>query len=163
MPQFNTIWFVSQIFWFSLAFGGFSLICFNIIVPVIVNLQISRKKYIDAIIFDANNLLQQAKKIKQNIDEKIHLAKNESNVILHKAKKNITDNNNNFNNQITNDIIAYYDAKMLQIKQKIEFKKSIALKSIESISNKIGNKAGILNFDMNLENIQKIKDNLNHF
>ena len=163
MPQFNTIWFASQIFWFSLAFGGFSLICFHIIVPAIVNLQISRKKHIDAIIFDANNLLQEAKKIKQNIDEKIHLAKNESNVILHKAKKNITDNNNNFNNQITNDIIVYADTKMLQIKQKIEFKKSIALKSIESISNKIANKAGILNFDMNIENVQKIKDNLNHF
>ena len=163
MPQFNTIWFASQIFWFSLAFGGFSLICFHIIVPAIVNLQISRKKHIDAIIFDANNLLQEAKKIKQNIDEKIHLAKNESNVILHKAKKNITDNNNNFNNQITNDIIVYTDAKILQIKQKIEFKKSIALKSIESISNKIANKAGILNFDMNIENVQKIKDNLNHF
>ena len=163
MPQFNTIWFASQIFWFSLAFGGFSLICFGVIVPAIVNLQISRKKHIDAIIFDANNLLQEAKKIKQNIDEKIHLAKNESNVILHKAKKNITDNNNNFNNQITNDIIVYTDAKILQIKQKIEFKKQIVLNSIESISNKIANKTGIINFDMNIENIEKIKDNLNHF
>ncbi len=163
MPQFNTIWFVSQIFWFSLAFGGFSLICFHIIVPAIVNLQLSRKKHIDAIIFDANNLLQEAKKIKQNIDEKIDLAKNESNIILHKAKKSIADNNNNFNNQITNDIVVYADAKMFQIKQKIEFKKSIALKSIESISSKIANKVGIINFDMNIENIQKIKDNLNHF
>jgi len=163
MPQFNIIWFTGQIFWFSLAFGGFSLICFRIIIPAIVNLQISRKKHIDAIIFDANNLLQEAKKIKQNIDEKINLAKNESNIILDKAKKNIADNNNNFNNQIANDIIVYADTKMLQIKQKIEFKKSIVLKSIESISNKIANKAEILNFDMNVENIKKIKDNLNHF
>ena len=163
MPQFNIIWFAGQIFWFSLAFGGFSLICFNIIVPAIVNLQISRKKHIDAIIFDANNLLQEAKKIKQNIDEKIHLAKNESNVILHKAKKNIENNNNNFNNEIANNITIYADEKMLQVKQSIAFKKEIALKSIEFISNKIASKAGIINFDMNIDNMQKIKDNLNHF
>ena len=32
----------------------------------IINLQISRKKHIDSIILDANNLLQKAQKIKQN-------------------------------------------------------------------------------------------------
>ncbi len=161
LPQFNTIWFANQIFWFGISFSGFALLSFKFIIPLVTSFYKAREEKIRVIIEQANKMVSFAEIIKREVADKIALAQNEAIAIIYQAKKQSQSDASNFNQEAIQQIELYRQQKNQEIKHDVIKKNLYLLSSVNNLTSEIAKKAGIQNFILQTKKIDEIKNNLN--
>ena len=78
MPQLNPEFFVSQLFWLVVFFSFLFVFLWRVSLPRIATVLEKRQNKIDENLSNAKKLQEEAKEIEVNINEKIKIAKKET-------------------------------------------------------------------------------------
>jgi len=85
MPQFNTVFWVSQIFWLLVSFGGLYLGVSVIVFPLFNKIFTKRAQQIDVPLEKAEKILQEVQELQQQATHKKQLFSDRQNQRLMKA------------------------------------------------------------------------------
>ena len=98
MPQLNPEFFVSQLFWLVVFFSFLFVFLWRVSLPRIATVLEKRQNKIDESLSNAKKLQEEAKEIEVNINEKIKIAKKETD---DQIKKIITSLENEVSSQLS--------------------------------------------------------------
>ena len=98
MPQLNPEFFVSQLFWLVVFFSFLFVFLWRVSLPRIATVLEKRQNKIDENLSNAKKLQEEAKEIEANINEKIKIAKKETD---DQIKKIITSLENEVSSQLS--------------------------------------------------------------
>ena len=160
LPQLNTIWFASQLFWLVVLFSGFALLSFKFIVPVIEKYHRDRDLIVKKILSGAADIIAKAEQIKISNENKIRLAKEQANIILHKVKIECDNSNSSFNQSAINEIDQYKLQKAEELNKELLKRQIYFLKNASFFSEAFAKKAGITDFILNNKSFSAIQNNL---
>ena len=91
MPQFDSVWFVSQLFWLCVCFFGFWFVMAKMILPKIVQTMNQRQNKIESYLQQANELKEQAENSMKKYDQAMKDSSAKANKILEKTKKELSE------------------------------------------------------------------------
>lgn len=154
MPQFDSVWFVSQLFWLCVCFFGFWFIMAKIILPKIVQTMNQRQNKIETYLQQANELKEQAENSMKKYDQTMKDSSAKANKILEKTKKELAELINDKQNQLDEKLAINLKEGEAKInKAHKEMMKKVKNMSVE-MSAQMLNKIGVAN--IKTDEIEKI-------
>ena len=158
MPQLNTEFWASQIFWLVLIFSTLYLIIWKIFLPKIIYSIENRKFRIVNNLDEAQKLKENAEKKLREYDEIIKKSKNEAKKIIEDSKKkldrDIETKKQKFNDEIEKELAA--------VEKEIKDLKKNSISNIGNIATEISTEIikQILNTEANKSNVSAVVNDI---
>ena len=158
MPQLNSEFWASQIFWLTLIFVTLYVIIWKIFLPKITNSLENRKSRVVNDINEAQKLKETAEKKLSEYNKIIENSKNE-------AKKIIEDNRKNLENEIKNKkqkINDEMEKELIAVEKEILNLKKSLIENINKISVEISSEVirQIIGMEVNKSNVSAIVEDI---
>lgn len=104
MPQLDSSFFISQLFWLSIIFTSFIYIAYKFIGPNINNIWQTREDKINCNLKDAKDFKVKAEELSQKINKSLAGSKLQASNIIDQSQQYIKDQKKQFNQQLTAEI-----------------------------------------------------------
>lgn len=130
MPQLDSTWYISQLFWLCVSFFTMLFIMSKIFVPQISKIMNLRQRKIDDYLMQAKEIKDQAEQSLLRYQEALALANKEAAASLEESKKEL----NNYVSQAQNDLAERLNKKISEGEAEIEQSKKESLKEIQSLA-----------------------------
>lgn len=130
MPQLDTTWYVSQLFWLCVCFFTMLFIMSKIFIPQIAKIMNLRQRKIDDYLIQAGEIKEQAEQSLLRYQEALNAANKEASASLEECKKEMND----YISQTQDELAARLNKKISEGEALIEQNKKEALKEIQSLA-----------------------------
>ena len=158
MPQLNTEFWISQIFWLTLIFIGLYAVIWKVFLPKITNSIENRKSRVV-------NDLNETQKLKENAEKKlieynkiIEETKKEAKQIIEESKKKLEDDIKNKRKKLNEEI----ERELMVVEKEIKDLKKSSISNINKISIEISSEVikKIVGMDTNTSNVAAIVEDV---
>ena len=158
MPQLNTEFWASQIFWLVLIFSTLYLIIWKIFLPKITYSIENRKFRIVNNLDEAQKLKENAEKKLKEYDEIIKKSKNEAKKIIEDSKKKLDRDIENKKQKFDDEI----EKELATVEKEIKDLKKNSLSNIDNIATEISTEIikQIINTEANKSNVSAIVNDI---
>lgn len=133
MPQLDTTWFISQLFWLFICFFTMLFIMSKIFLPKITKVLNLRQRKIDDYLVRAHSIKEQAEASLQKYHDALDKATKEANVSLEKTKQELSD----YMTKKQSDLTTKLNKKIAEGEAKIDQSKQESLKQIKSMAEEL--------------------------
>lgn len=133
MPQLDTTWFASQLFWLVICFFSLLFVMSKIITPLIADILSKRQHKIDEYIDRATETKEQAEKSLAKYNDALNLATQKANATLEKTKKELEATIVNKQDELSKQL----NKKVMDGEAKIAAGKEEALAKVREISEEL--------------------------
>ncbi len=130
MPQLDTTWFISQLFWLCVCFFVLLFFMRAIFVPKISNILAHRQRKIDDYLVKANDLKEQAAQSLQKYQSALQQAKNEANLSLDASREEMK----NYVEKKQNELYSKLNAKLDEGEKQLTDAKKKVMNDVKNIS-----------------------------